>query len=553
MEASPAQIIEFFNGFKQSVIPLFQRPYEWKEREWSTLWQDVLERYEADRDLSHFMGAIVTMPAKSVPVGVSKYMVIDGQQRLTTLAILLCAIRDELADDAKPQKKRIQNHYLTNDGYDDWEYLKILPTQLSGDRAVFRTLVLAETTDGASNIFTSYKYFRSRLKGKTTEGETIDPKRILEVIERRLAVVSINLGESDDPYLIFESLNFKGSPLTQADLVRNYVLMRFTVNEQQRVYDQLWMPMQQRLDAHLTEFMRQYLMKDGEDVIRAEIYPALKKRVAELDSPAVESQLKAMNEFSEYYLRLVKADTEVNPAARRYLMRLQRWDLSTAHPLLLRLYDAMRRNRLAATDFVECLQLIESFAVRRTVCDVPTNQLKRIFLQLAKSIDEDDTVTWLRSDLASGSLGARWPDDGEFKVAWESYRAYNPSRIDRCKLILEALEESYNHKEPAELDGATIEHVMPVTLSQHWRATLGDEAEETHVRYLHTIGNLTLTGYNSELSNLPFDRKKDLLAQSHYELNKCLADQPAWGAAQILTRSKDLWQRARQVWPHPPG
>ncbi len=122
MEASPAQIIEFFNGFKQSVIPLFQRPYEWKEREWNTLWQDVLERYEADKDLSHFLGAIVTMPAKSVPVGVSKYMVIDGQQRLTTIAVLLCAIRDELPEDAKPQKKRIQNHYLTNDGYDDGEF-----------------------------------------------------------------------------------------------------------------------------------------------------------------------------------------------------------------------------------------------------------------------------------------------------------------------------------------------------------------------------------------------------------------------------------------------
>jgi hypothetical protein len=167
MEASPAQIIEFFSGFKQSVIPLFQRPYEWQDRHWGTLWQDVLERYEAEKDLSHFMGAIVTMPAKSVPVGVSKHMVIDGQQRLTSIAVLLCAIRDELPADAM-QKKRIQNHYLTNDGYEDWENLKILPTQLSGDRSVFRTLVRSEATDGASNIFSSYKYFRERLKGKTS-------------------------------------------------------------------------------------------------------------------------------------------------------------------------------------------------------------------------------------------------------------------------------------------------------------------------------------------------------------------------------------------------
>lgn len=551
MEASPAQIIEFFNGFKQSVIPLFQRPYEWKEREWNALWQDVMERYEAEKELSHFMGAIVTMPAKSVPVGVSKYMVIDGQQRLTTIAILLCAIRDELPEDAKPQKKRIQNHYLTNDGYDDWEYLKILPTQLSSDRAVFRTLVLAESTDGASNIFTAYKHFRTRLKGKTGEGEPVDLKRVLEVVERRLTVVSINLGEADDPYLIFESLNFKGSPLTQADLVRNYFLMRFTVAEQQRVYDHLWMPMQQRLDAHLTEFMRQYLMKDGEEVVKAEIYPALKKRVAEQESPAVEAELRSMSDFSRHYLNLVKPDAEADPNIRRCLGRLNRWDLTTAHPLLLRLYDAHRRSKLTTTALCECLRTIEAFAVRRTVCDVPTNQLKRIFLQLAKNFHEDDTPAWLRSDLASGLHGARWPKDDEFQLAWQSYRVYNPTRLDRCKLILETLEEHHGHKEPTAFASATIEHVMPVTLTDDWRAMLGDKAEEVHGLHLHTIGNLTLTGYNSELSNSPFAKKKVMLAGSHFELNKYFADRDTWGAEQILARSKALGERARQVWARP--
>lgn len=216
MEASPAQLIEFFNGFKQSVIPLFQRPYEWKQREWEALWQDILERYQAEKDFSHFMGAIVTMPAKSVPVGVSKYMIIDGQQRLTTLSLLLCAIRDALPSEARQYRNRIQNHYLTNDGYEDWEYLKVLPTQ--SDRTDFRLLVLSQSPDESSNIFAAYRYFRKQLGGKDGDGESIDPKRVLETLERRLAVVSINLGESDDPYLIFESLNFKGSPLTQADL-----------------------------------------------------------------------------------------------------------------------------------------------------------------------------------------------------------------------------------------------------------------------------------------------------------------------------------------------
>jgi hypothetical protein len=551
MEASPAQIMDFFNGFKQSLIPLFQREYQWGQTKWDALWQDIMERYEAEKDLSHFMGAVVTMPAKSVPVGVSKFMVIDGQQRLTTIAILLCAIRDELPEEAKPQRKRIQNHYLTNDGYEDWEYLKILPTQLNGDRLVFRSLVLCEPTNTESNILAAHSYFRKRLNGKSSDGEAIDPIRLLETIERRLIVVNINLGDADDPYLIFESLNFKGEPLTQADLVRNYFLMRFTVNEQQRVYDQLWLPMQQRLDAYLTEFMRQYLMKDGEEVARSEIYPALKKRVADVQAAAVESQLRAMTAFSEYYLRLVQPEKEGHPAIRRCLTRLQRWDLATANPLLLRLYEAYQTKKLTAENIEECLRMVESFAVRRAICEVPTNQLKRIFLQLAKTFEETNTITWLQTQLASGSYGARWPKDDEVREAWLAYRAYNPARIDRCAMILESLEEHHGHKEPADFKGATIEHIMPQTLNDGWREMLGPRADDVHGLYLHTIGNLTLTAYNAELSNWEFPKKKKTLAESHFELNKCFAGVQTWGEDQILTRSKAMWDRARQIWPRP--
>ncbi len=161
------------------------------------------------------------------------------------------------------------------------------------------------------------------------------------------------------------------------------------------------------------------------------------------------------------------------------------------------------------------------------------------------------TLRWLRSELASGSHGARWPKDEEFQLAWQSYRAYNPARIDRCKLLLEALEEHHKHKEPTEPTSATIEHVMPVTLSDDWWKVLGDKAEEIHTLYLHTIGNLTLTGYNSDMSNSPFLQKKAWLNQSHFELNKYFADKLTWGAEEIVARSKALWERAREIWPPP--
>lgn len=206
---------------------------------------------------------------------------------------------------------------------------------------------------------------------------------------------------------------------------------------------------------------------------------------------------------------------------------------------------------MSKTDLCECLKTIEAFAVRRAVCEVPTNQLKRIFLQLAKTFQESGTTAWLRADLASGLHGARWPKDDEFRSAWQGYRAYNPSRLDRCKLILETLEEHHGHKEPTAFAAATIEHIMPVTLTDEWRAMLGEKAEDVHALHLHTIGNLTLTGYNSELSNSPFSKKKALLADSHFELNMYFAGQATWGDEPILARSRTLWERARQLWPGP--
>jgi uncharacterized protein with ParB-like and HNH nuclease domain len=275
MDASPSQIIQYFNGFKQAVIPLFQRPYEWKPGNWETLWNDVLQRYESSEDTSHFMGAIVTMPYKSVPVGVSKHLIIDGQQRLTTLALLLSAVRDELPSDAK-ERARIQNHYLTNEGYEGWDYLKLLPTQ--DDRDGFKALMDSLETLGSSQMLEAYRFFRQEIAKGDSNGTSIDVRRLLYTLERKLIIVNINLGETEDPYLIFESLNAKGSPLTQADLVRNYFLMKLPETDQEEVYRDFWLPMQRNLGDNLTEFMRHYLMRNGEEVLKDDVYSQLKKR-----------------------------------------------------------------------------------------------------------------------------------------------------------------------------------------------------------------------------------------------------------------------------------
>jgi len=554
MEAFPSQIIQFFNGFKQSVIPLFQRPYEWKVPNWQTFWEDTLERYESSTDASHFMGAIVTMPARSVPVGVAKHLVIDGQQRLTTLALLLCAIRDELPPDAKVARTWIQNHYLTNDGYEGWDYLKFLPTQ--DDRDGFKILISSEGNleSSALQMHKAYEYLRHKIKQGDSDGNSIDVSKLLETIERKLVIVNINLGETEDPYLIFESLNAKGSPLTQADLVRNYFLMKFPVTAQEVIYQDLWLPMQRRLGDNLTEFMRHYLMRNGEEVLKDDVYSQLKKRVQDANADGVKSILEEMNRISGYYLRLIRPTEEADPDLQESLLQLLKWDVTTSYPLTLKLYECYARNEISKDEFNQCLVNIESFVIRRMVCGVATNQLKRIFLQAAKDFMSTNTLIWLRENLSSGLGGRRWPRDEEFKQGWLHYSIYSVPR--RCKLVLDALERSYGHKEPAALEAASIEHVMPQTLTDEWRsmiATMG--ADEVHDVWVDTIGNLTLTAYNPELSNLGFEEKKKLYATSHYSLNEYFSGCETWDSGAIAMRAIQLWEQAKKLWPspNPPG
>jgi uncharacterized protein with ParB-like and HNH nuclease domain len=551
MEAFPSQIIQFFNGFKQSVIPLFQRPYEWKASNWATFWEDTLERYESPTDASHFMGAIVTMPARSVPVGVAKHLIIDGQQRLTTLALLLCAIRDELPSDAKVIRTRIQNHYLTNDGYEGLDYLKFLPTQ--DDRDSFKMLVSGggDLASSDMQMHKAYEYLRQKITQGDSDGNPIDVPKLLDTIERKLIIVNINLGEAEDPYLIFESLNAKGSPLTQADLVRNYFLMKFPVTDQETVYQDLWLPMQRRLGGNLTEFMRHYLMRSGEEVLKDDVYSQLKKRVQAATEDGVKSILEEMHRLSGYYLRLIKPTEETDADLQASLLQLLRWDVTTSYPLTLKLYESYARNEVAKDEFNQCLVNIESFVIRRMVCGVATNQLKRIFLQAAKEFTPNNTLGWLRENLSSGAAGRRWPRDEEFRQGWLHYNIYSVPR--RCKLILDSLETSYGHKEQAALDKATIEHVMPQTLTDEWRNMLAtnEEPDKTHELFVDTIGNLTLTAYNPELSNFGFEEKKKIYAASHYTLNEYFAACKVWGSEQIVERASQLWEQAKKLWPSP--
>jgi len=290
-------------------------------------------------------------------------------------------------------------------------------------------------------------------------------------------------------------------------------------------------------------------MMTGEEVAKSAIYGVLKNRLLSVPNASIAAELQRMQEASLLYADVVGLKKSGDEVIATGLARLRRWEIATANPFVLKLLEAKSKGRVSSAEVATCLAAIESFAVRRTICGVPTNQLKRIFLSIAKDMPSEGIAAWLSKTLAAGSSGRRWPKDDEFKDSLVRYRAY--AQLDRCKFLLETLEEHNGHKEPATFESATIEHVMPRTLNPEWRTMLGEGADAIHEKWLDVLGNLTLTGYNSELSNDPFPKKKVLFSDSHFEMNKWIAGREKWTETELRERTDLVFANAKVIWPRP--
>ncbi|MCA9950598.1 MAG: DUF262 domain-containing protein [Anaerolineales bacterium] len=547
MKASETKLQPVLEGEKQYVIPLFQRHYSWKKEHWKTLWDDLTELYESSDGREHFLGAIVTMPIDMQPHGVSKYVLIDGQQRLTTLFVLLAAMRDLATKNDKKLAAQINEQYLINKWADGQNRLKLFPTQT--DRQAFYQ-IMNGSINGQLHLVQAYRFFTKQLQGRDETGQPYDFKRIHNLLVQQFMIVSIVLAKDENPYLIFESLNAKGQPLTQADLVRNYLLMRIDDEEDQILaYKDLWHPIEVELGDQLTNFLWRYLTKDGTFVRQGSIYEAIKNNLSNLPtSNEVIDVLMDMRIYAGYYKRLIEPDNEPDPQIRRRLHRINRWEINTAYPFLLALYHDYDQGELTSTEMCQILDAIESYVIRRFFCRVPTNALNRIFIALYKSLTEDK-VESTRSHL----LARRWPSDEEFLNGWIRFPIYN-SGTAKCRHILESLEESLTHNnEPVDVTHPriTIEHVMPQTLNEEWELHLGSNAAQIHDLYQHTIGNLTLTGKNEPMGNSSFVDKKPVFVGSNFALNDFVAAQEKWDDTNIQQRAVQLCQNAFEIWWRP--
>lgn len=542
MQASETKLQPIIEGTKQYVVPLFQRSYSWEKKEWDVLWNDLVELCEMDNPRTHFLGSMVTMPTTSVPEGVTKYLLIDGQQRLTTIFIILALLRDQAQQSGQKQlADEIEKTLLVNPYKGELDYYKLQPTQV--DRSSFHDLIHCRKVPIQDRVINAYQYFEKRL-----QKDGIDIQKLKKAISEHVSVVSIVLGKDDDPHLVFESLNAKGRPLTQSDLIRNYFFMKIHANEQEHIHAHYWEPMQLALDESLTECIRHYLMKDGAIVKQTEVYFFLKDHINQGDALA---HLRDLARFAGYYQKLLHPEEETDSDIQRALQRLKRLEVTTVYPFLLHCYDDYCQGKMPVAEFVTILRVIENFIIRRFVCNVSTKSLNKIFAALCSQMK--GMSTGITAESVKAALQTKgYPKNAEFRSGLSNAKLYGAGdRATKSKLILEALEESYQHKETVLFDKLiTIEHVMPQTLTEYWQNHLGEDWETAYELLLHTLGNLTLTAYNSELSNDTWETKKELLSKSHLELNEYFKDKRMWKREDIEQRSTYLADIALRIWPY---
>lgn len=565
MEARETTFEKLVNGKCQFRVPLYQRPYSWTEADWSALWDAIVEQAEAlaagDTEPGHFLGSVVLAPAPVPPGGPTVWIVVDGQQRLTTLSLALCALRDRIRAEDPERAAYVHEDYLVNRRESGEYRLKLMPTQ--ADRKDYRACIDgSHTAGGAGNIGAAHRFFQAKLEEYDDPDDPHDLSRLEQAITGRLDLVGIAAGPNDNAHRIFESLNNTGRPLTQADLLRNYLFMLLPSRGDQ-VYERYWLPMQHQLGSEeLEELAWLHLVVSGDDRVRRDgVYRAYQKLLRPAaggrDESAVETFVAELARRAQHLHLILHPEREPDPHVRAGLRRLSEWDASTARPVVMLLLDRRDQGTATSAEIVEAITYLESFLVRRMLTGRDSKNVNRILNAAPARLASGPVAEQLRAYLSQERHF--WADDDTLREAIRERNFYWSGRTPQRMFVLRRLEETFGHREPVDWAQAkvSIEHVLPQTMTDEWRAVLAEEiadgraVDEVHASVVHTLGNLTLTGYNQHLSNRPFTEKRRLLADSGLAMNHAIASSARWGEAQILDRAADLAERAINLWPGP--
>ena len=559
MKATEANFLGFLKRSPQFVIPIYQRTYSWTERECGQLWEDILRTGGSDAIPAHFTGSIVYIEKGLYQVtSQSSLLVIDGQQRLTTVMLILEALGRHVGD-GEPvdgfSAKKLRSYYLLNPLEEGERGFKLLLTQTDKRSLLALMQQKPEPTESSLRISQNFAFFQEQVRSLGATGLALLCKGLA-----KLTIVDIALSrDQDNPQLIFESMNSTGRELSQADLIRNFILMELEPTHQTRLYEEHWRPMeiafgQEAYGTHFDGFMRHYLtFKTGEIPNVRAVYEAFKghARSPEVAAAGVDALVADVHTYAGYYcaMALDKEDDIELASAFRDLRELK---VDVAFPFLLELYDDYVQGRIPKEDFVQAVRLVEAYVFRRAVCAIPTNSLNKTFASFGRALRKDRYIQSIQAHLLTLPSYRRFPGDEEFRRELSARDLYN---FPRRSYWLRRL-ENQGRKERVPVGEYTIEHIMPQNenLSAAWREALGPEWKQVHERWLHTLGNLTLTGYNSEYSDRPFCEKRDMqggFKESPLCLNERLGALDTWNEDTIQERAEQLAAKAVHVWTPP--
>lgn len=562
MKATEANFLKFINKSPRFLIPIYQRTYSWTERECRQLWDDILRAGAAPDIKAHFMGSVVYIQDGLYQVTTNApLLVIDGQQRLTTITLVIAALAealDKLPEDAREpvdgfSPRKLRNYYLVNPEEDGERRYKLILSQNDRDTLIAlvdRSELPAEPSLRVSENFALFKSWIA---------SAADLRVVCQGVAKLLVIdTSLTRGE-DNPQLIFESMNSTGKELSQADLVRNFVLMGLDPELQTRLYKEYWRPIeldfgQQAYGEEFDAFMRHYLtLKTGDIPRQDQVYEAFK---AHARSPVIanmgtEAILKDIRAFAGHYCAMSLAK-EKRPKLREAFQDLRELKVEVAYPFLLEAYSDCAQGLISDEELLEIVRLVEAYVFRRAICAIPTNSLNKTFATFGKALKKDRYLESVRAHLLLLPSYRRFPRDDEFRRDFEARDLYKT----RIRSYWLRRLENQGRKERVVLDEYTIEHIMPQNdnLSATWKADLGAEWQRVHETWLHTPGNLTLTGYNSEYSDRPFREKRDMTGgfkESPLRVNQGLGALDRWDEEQIRKRADRLSEIAVSVWNAP--
>ena len=554
MDARKGNIYEILNGNRQFLTPVYQRYYGWDIEQCTRLWNDIVEMQKKGR-AGHFVGSIVNIAEQVMPTGIQKYMIIDGQQRMTTLSLLLLALRDYAIkdpDDATINARRIDSMLLNNEYESGNEHYKLLLTETDRDILIRLVEKMPIPVDTRSKLLDNYKFFAGKIADKE-----LQPAEVYESIGK-LQIVNITLDRSiDDAQAIFESLNSTGKELSESDLIRNYVLMGLEPTEQTYVYEHFWRPMELLFvygvqDSVMDKFFRDYLtMKIARIPKKDRVYEEFKLYHLNCEFSTIRELCQDLLTYAKYYTDMVFKRSS-NPAFKSLYEDINDLRMAVSYPFLLKVHNDYADGIISEDDLKLIIRLCISYVFRRSICDIPTNSLDKTFAMLRNEVKPDDYVNSIKAFFVMRDDYKEFPNDEKFAAAFVQRDIYS---MRTRNFILSQL-ENYGNKAPIVIENYTIEHIMPQnsSLSPEWRQMLGANWREVQKTYLHTIGNLTLTAYNSEMSDHPFKVKMDMeggFKGSALRLNAYVVKLTEWNEQRIKERAALLADKAKQIWPFP--